>query len=91
MRPFRAPDTIGEIIPSSWNLDRGWIAAPLLSTVCSVEELVKVKAANRWDDEIHYRGPGSVDTTLCGMNVGAPVSHGDVTCVTCRQFASGAF
>ena len=56
-----------------------------------MEELVKVKAANRWDDDIHYRGPGSVDTTLCGMKVGAPVSHGEATCATCRQFASRAF
>ncbi|MFI5035422.1 MAG: hypothetical protein ACHQFZ_04380 [Acidimicrobiales bacterium] len=54
-------------------------------------DLVKVKAANDFYDDVHYRRRERMDATLCGLKVTASVDRGDVSCLRCRQFATGDF
>jgi len=54
-----------------------------------VEDLVRVKAANDYYDDVHLRREGRSDATLCGLKtVGAPLP-GEATCTKCRQFSTG--
>lgn len=56
-----------------------------------MESYVKVKAISDFYDDVHYRRLNTPETTLCGLRVaGLPVT-GEVTCLRCRQFASGDF
>jgi hypothetical protein len=56
-----------------------------------MEELVKVKASSDYYDDVHYRRLNNPATTLCGLKVVGTSVLGDVTCLRCRDFASGDF
>ncbi len=56
-----------------------------------MEGLVRVKALEDYYDDVHYRRREGADTTLCGLKTrGSPVAN-EVTCLRCRDFASGDF
>lgn len=52
---------------------------------------MKVKALNDYYDDIHYRRELNRETTLCGLKIVDSPTHGDATCLRCRQFATGNF
>jgi hypothetical protein len=62
-----------------------------VSNVSRVEKLARSKAQNDFYDDIHYRRLNNQDSTLCGLKVASSGVEGEVSCVRCRQFASGDF
>jgi hypothetical protein len=62
---------------------------PRVTTVWHVAAFVKVNAKNDVDKDVHFRAPGSVDRTLCGMQVADAPAKGEMSCTRCHQFASG--
>lgn len=56
-----------------------------------MESLVKVKAANDYYDDVHYRRSSGTQSTLCGLKVTAVSAEREVSCMRCRQFADGDF
>jgi len=56
-----------------------------------MEDFIKVKAANDFYDDIHYRRHSNPASTLCGLKVDGRRAEGEATCLRCRQFASGDF
>ncbi|HEV3187152.1 MAG TPA: hypothetical protein VGZ04_03795 [Acidimicrobiales bacterium] len=54
-----------------------------------MDSYVKVKALNDVDQDVHYRGSATPNTTLCGMRTAPLTTEGPVTCYRCHQFATG--
>jgi hypothetical protein len=56
-----------------------------------VDSLAKSKAQEDYYDAVHYRRLNNTATTLCGLKLKGPSVDGEVTCLSCRQFAAGDF
>jgi hypothetical protein len=53
-------------------------------------EYVKIKAIDDRNDDVHLRGPGRIDKTLCGHRTTGQFSDGEVSCTRCLQLARNA-
>lgn len=56
-----------------------------------MDSLTKVKAKDDFYDAVHYRRSANTESTLCGLKVTGARAVGDVSCLSCRQFAAGEF